>query len=157
MTQRINPFQAGPKAIGAMLKLEHYIQNTGLEHSLVELVRIRASQINGCGYCLHMHCRDARAAGETPERLDLLVAWRESSLYTPREQAALAWTESLTLVAERGAPDADYQQISDQFSEAEMMDLTLLIGSINIWNRINVGFHTPHPVESAEVRQTAAQ
>jgi AhpD family alkylhydroperoxidase len=106
---------------------------------------MRASQINGCAFCLHMHSKDARAAGETEERLYLLNAWRESSLYTPRERAALAWTEALTLVAQTGAPDADYEGLKPHFSETEIVNLTLLIGLINSWNRMAVGLRSQHP------------
>lgn len=157
MNPRLDPFDAAPKAITAMLKLEDHIRNCGLEYGLVELVRIRASQINGCAYCLHMHTRDARAAGETEERLHLLAAWRESPLFTPRERAALAWTESLTLIAATGAPDADYEELREHFSEEEAVQLTLLIGAINVWNRFAVGFRRVHPVETSSTgAQTAA-
>ena len=145
MTTRLNIYAVAPKAIQPMLDMEAYIAGSGLEHSLVELVKMRASQINGCAFCLHMHSRDARAAGETEERLYLLNAWRESSLYTPRERAALAWTEALTNVAQTGAPDADYEGLKPHFSEVEIVNLTLLIGLINSWNRMAVGLRAQHP------------
>ncbi len=145
MTARMNPFAAAPDMIKAMMALEETVANSGLEHSLIELVKTRASQINGCAFCIHMHTQDARAAGETEERLYLLSAWKESSLYTDRERAALAWTESLTLIAQTGAPDEDYAVMRSQFDEAEAVKLTLLIGAINIWNRIAVGFRNQHP------------
>jgi len=145
MTARLNLHAIAGKALEPMLALEAGIQASGLEHSLVELVKMRASQINGCAFCLHMHSRDARAAGESEERLYLLSAWRESSLYTPREQAALAWTEALTLVAQTGAPDADYEALKPHFSEQEIVHLTLLITTINAWNRLAVGFRSQHP------------
>ncbi len=110
MEPRLDYLAAAPAAIKAMLALEAYVKDCSLEHSLYELVKTRASQINGCAYCVHMHTRDARAAGETEERLYLLSAWRESPLYSPRERAALAWTEALTLVAETHAPDADLRR-----------------------------------------------
>jgi AhpD family alkylhydroperoxidase len=128
-----------------MVELEDHLRNSGLEYSLYELVKMRASQINGCAFCLHMHSKDARAAGETEERLYLLNAWRESSLYTPRERAALAWTEALTLLAQTGAPDADYERLKPHFSEVEIVNLTLLIGLINSWNRMAVGLRSQHP------------
>ena len=106
---------------------------------------MRASQINGCAFCLHMHSRDARAQGESEERLYLLDAWRESSLYTDRERAALAWTEALTLIADTHAPDADFEGLKPHFSETEIVDLTLLIGQINAWNRLAIGFRGQHP------------
>jgi AhpD family alkylhydroperoxidase len=145
MHARLNLYAVAGKALEPMLALEANIQASGLEHSLIELVKMRASQINGCAFCLHMHSRDARAAGEAEERLYLLSGWRESSLYTPREQAALAWTEALTLVAQTGAPDADYEGLKPHFSEAEIVQLTLLITTINAWNRLAIGFRSQHP------------
>jgi AhpD family alkylhydroperoxidase len=145
MHPRLNAYAAAPELIKAMIGLEAAVVGSGLEHSLIELVKMRASQINGCAYCLHMHSQDARAAGESEERLYLLSAWRESSAYTDRERAALAWTEALTLLAETGAPDADYQAMREHFDEAEAVKLTLLIGVINVWNRLAVGFRAQHP------------
>jgi AhpD family alkylhydroperoxidase len=145
MNPRLNPEKAQPKAMKPMLALEAYINGCGLEGPLIELVKTRASQINGCAYCIHMHTRDARAAGESEERLYLLDAWRESPLYTPRERAALAWTESLTLVSENHVPDAVWEEARSQFDEAEMVDLTLLVTTINAWNRIAIGFRAVHP------------
>lgn len=150
MKSRIDPYTAGPDAMKAMLALETYVQNAGLEYALVELVKTRASQINGCAYCIHMHTRDARAAGETEERLYLLDAWRESSLYSARERAALAWTESLTLVSQTHAPDPDYEAAMHHFSEKELVDLTLLVCAINSWNRIAIGFRSQHPVSGED-------
>ena len=131
--------------IAAMTAFETAVASSGLEHSLIELVKTRASQINGCAFCLHMHTQDARAAGESEERLHLLAAWWESSLFTPREKAALTWTESLTLIAETRAPDADYAVMREEFDEAEAVKLTMLIGAINVWNRLAVGFRSQHP------------
>ena len=119
MTTRLNAYAVAPEGVKKMIELEDLLRESGLEYSLYELVKMRASQINGCAFCLHMHSKDARAAGETEERLYLLNAWRESSLYTPRERAALAWTEALTLVAQTGAPDADYEGLKPHFSEVE--------------------------------------
>src|SRR5262249_49751008 len=116
--------------------------------ALIELVKTRASQINGCAYCIHMHTRDARAHGETEERLFLLDAWRESSLYSDKERAALAWTEALTLISETHAPDDVYEELKAQFSEVEVVNLTVLIGQINTWNRIAIGFRSQHPVRA---------
>ncbi|MDB5455369.1 MAG: carboxymuconolactone decarboxylase family protein [Caulobacter sp.] len=152
MTPRLtSPFKTAPEGIKAMMALETVLEAGGLEHSLRELVKLRASQINGCAYCIHMHVKDALAAGETGMRLHMLPAWRESPLYSPRERAALAWTESLTLLAQTGAPDADYALIQAEFTEAEQVNLTLLIGSINVWNRLQVGFRAVHPVASGDV------
>ena len=131
--------KASPGSYQAMLALSKYSSESGLEHSLLELVKTRASQINGCAFCLQMHTRDARKAGESEERLHLLPAWRETPLYTPRERAALAWTEALTLLTDDHAPDAVYAEVSAQFSEEEIAKLTLAIAVINSWNRIAVG------------------
>jgi AhpD family alkylhydroperoxidase len=147
MTPRLNPFAAAPAPMQAWLAFgREILESSGLEKSLVEVVKIRASQINGCAFCLHMHTTDARKHGETEERLYLLDAWRESPLYSERERAALAWTEALTLVAETHAPDDVYQALQAQFTEAEQVKLTLLIVAINGWNRIQVGFRAVHPV-----------
>ncbi len=142
------PLQGGPKAIGAMMALESYVSNCGLEHSLMELVKTRASQINACAFCLHMHTADARKAGEREDRLYLLSAWRESKLYSQREKAALAWTEALTRLSEGHPTDEDYEAARLCFSEEELVQLTFLIGAINVWNRLNVGFGYSHPVEA---------
>jgi AhpD family alkylhydroperoxidase len=150
MTPRLQGYlKAAPDGIKAMMALEASIAASGLEHALLELVKMRASQINGCAFCLHMHATDARAHGESEMRLYMLNAWRESSLYTPRERAALAWTEALTRLAETGAPDADYDLVKDAFSASEQVSLTLAIGAINAWNRLQVGFRAAHPVEKA--------
>ncbi len=149
MTPRLqNPHKLAPESIKAMLALEASFKAGLLEHSLMELVKLRASQINGCAYCIHMHTTDARKHGETEMRLYMLTAWRESSLYSERERAALAWTEALTRVAETGASDADYEPLPRLFSEVEQVQLTLLIGAINLWNRLQVGFRAAHPVEA---------
>jgi len=150
MTARLNPAQVTPAGYKAILGLETYVRSSGLEHSLVELVKMRASQINGCAFCLSMHSKDARKAGESEARLYLLSAWRESSLYTARERAALAWTESLTRVSEKGAPDDVYAALAEHFDEKEQVDLTLLIVAINGWNRLAIGFATQHPVSEAD-------
>ncbi|MES2751976.1 MAG: carboxymuconolactone decarboxylase family protein [Pseudomonadota bacterium] len=146
-----NPLKAAPEGIKAMMALEASIKASGLEHSLIELVKMRASQINGCAYCIHMHATDARAHGETEMRLYMLNAWRESTLYSARERAALAWTEALTLIAATGAPDADYDLVKAEFTESEQVNLTLLIGAINLWNRLQVGFRVAHAVDAVRV------
>ncbi|MCP4315083.1 MAG: carboxymuconolactone decarboxylase family protein [Hyphomicrobiales bacterium] len=148
MQERMDYFKAAPEPMNAMLAFEKAVRGSGLEHSLFELVKTRASQINGCAYCIHMHTSDARRAGESQERLYLLSAWRESSLYTPRERAALDWTETLTLIAQTAAPDDVYENLRKHFDEEEIVKLTLLIGAINVWNRIAVGFRSQHPVNS---------
>ena len=149
MTPRLNPYRAGPQLIKAFTAFGSQVEGSGLDKSLVELVKIRASQINGCAFCIHMHTRDARAQGETEERIYLLDAWRESPLYSDRERAALAWTEALTLVSETHAPDADFEEARRHFSEEELVTLTMLIGTINVWNRIAIGFRSLHPVKAS--------
>jgi AhpD family alkylhydroperoxidase len=146
MTPRLDHRAASPETFRALLALSAVAEKSGLERPLLELVKIRASQINRCAFCLHMHTRDARAGGETEERIHLLDAWRESPLYTARERAALGWTEALTRLAETGAPDADYDAARAQFSEEELVKLTLAIVVINGWNRFGVGFRSLHPV-----------
>ena len=155
MNPRLDPFTTEPELMKAMLTLSEKVENSGLEKSLLELVKIRASQINGCAFCIHMHTRDARARGETEERIYLLNGWRESPLYTDRERAALGWTESLTLVSQTHAPDADYEALQAHFTPKEQVDLTLLIGVINTWNRLAVGFRAVHPNDrKGAVRKT---
>ncbi len=119
-----------------MLGLEQYIRQSGLEESLILLIKLRASQINGCAYCIDMHWKDARALGETEQRLYGLDAWREVAYYTERERAALAWTEAVTLIAEGHVPDSVYEEVKPHFSEKELADLTLAVATINAWNRI---------------------
>lgn len=152
MTPRLRtPHLLAPESVKAMMALEASFETGSLEPTLKELVRLRASQINGCAFCIHMHSTDLRKAGESEMRLYMLPAWRESSLYSERERAALGWTEALTRLAETGAPDADYDPVQAYFSEAEQVQLTLLIGAINVWNRLQVGFRSPHPAERASV------
>lgn len=153
LTPRINPYKAAPAAYKPLLELQAYTNKCGLEHSLLELVKTRASQINGCAFCLEMHTREARAAGESEARLYLLNAWRESPLYTNRERAALEWTEAVTLVADTGIPDAAWEAVRLEFSESEIVDLTVAIGMINVWNRLAVGFRALHPVTEEQQRK----
>jgi AhpD family alkylhydroperoxidase len=145
-SDRIDPFSAAPEVMQAMLDLEKKVRGLGLEPSLLHLMKTRASLLNGCGFCLHMHTREARAAGETEERLYMVSTWRESQLFTPRERAALAWTDALTLVADTHAPDDAYQDVAAHFDEQERVKLTLVIVAINGWNRIAVGFRRAHPM-----------
>jgi AhpD family alkylhydroperoxidase len=144
----MNFYQAAPDTIKALVALEEQIQSSGLEKSLIELVKTRASQINGCAFCINMHTQDARKQGETEQRLYLLNAWHESPLYTDRERAALAWTEALTLIAETHAPDDLYEDVRAHFSEPETVNLTMLIGAINAWNRLAIAFRAVHPVKA---------
>jgi len=141
MNPRIDGHKAAPGAFNAMLALEGYVRKSSrLEPSLLELIRVRASQINGCAYCLDMHSKDARAAGESEQRLYALNAWRETPFFTDRERAALEWTEAVTRVSEGHVPDNIYEQVRQRFSEEELVNLTLAIVTINGWNRLMVSF-----------------
>jgi len=147
MKPRMNYYQAAPDTLKALLALENQVKSSGLEQSLIELVKTRASQINGCAYCIVVHTEDARKHGETEQRLYLLNAWREAPGYTPRERAALAWTEAVTLIAETHAPDDVYEEVRAHFSEAETVNLTMLIATINAWNRLAISFRPVPPVK----------
>ena len=139
MKSKMNYINAAPDAFQAMMTISEYVQECGLEKSILELVKIRASQINGCAFCLDMHTRDARNAGEREDRLYLLPAWRETELYTPQERAALAWTEALTTIDPREI-DPSFDEVREHFTDDEMAKLALAIGVINVWNRINIAF-----------------
>ncbi len=138
MKARLNYAKAAPGVYDAMDCLDQYLGTCGLERSLLYLVQLRASQINGCAYCLDMHWKDLRALGETEQRLYSLDAWRESPYYTDRERAALAWAEAVTLIARDHAPDAVYESVRSHFSEKELSDLTLAVATINAWNRLSI-------------------
>jgi AhpD family alkylhydroperoxidase len=141
MQKRLDALKVSPGAYRAMSALEGYVRKSSrLEPSLMELVRLRASQINGCAYCIDMHTKDARAAGETEQRLYCLSTWRESPFYSDRERAALAWTEAITLISRDQAPDEVYDEVIQRFSEEELVNLTLAIVAINGWNRLAIGF-----------------
>ena len=140
MKERLNYAEVAPGAFKSMLEMEKYVAGSGIEHSLYELVKTRASQINGCAYCLDMHTKDARKAGETEQRLYALSAWRETPFYTERERAALAWTEAITLISEDEVSDALYEATRAHFNEKEMVDLTMSIIAINGWNRLAIAF-----------------
>ena len=140
MEPRMNPYKASPNVYQAMQALGHVSENSGLERPLLELVKMRASQINGCAYCLDMHSKDARALGETEQRIYLLDAWREAPFYTDRERAALEWTEAVTLVSETHVPDDVYERAKAQFTPEELANLTLAVIVINGWNRLSIAF-----------------
>lgn len=140
MEHRINAFTASPKAYAAMSQLQQFVDSCGLEKLLMELVKMRASQINGCAYCLDMHSKDARALGETEQRLYALNAWQETPFYTERERAALEWTEAITLIPDTHAPDDVYARVAKLFSPEELANLTLAIATINNWNRLCIAF-----------------
>lgn len=142
MDQRINYSVVAPEGIRALSGLEAYARSSGLEPGLLELVKTRASQLNGCGYCIDMHTKDARTNGETEQRLYGLTAWRETPFYTERERAALAWTEAVTLVSHGPVPETLYEETKRHFSEKELVDLTLALVAINGWNRLSIAFHT---------------
>jgi AhpD family alkylhydroperoxidase len=140
MEQRLDFYKASPAAIKALLGLEERINKSAIEKSLAELVRLRASQINGCAFCVDMHTTDARKGGESERRLATVVVWRETPFFTDRERAALEWTEALTLVSHDHVPDAVWQTVRPHFSDEELADLTLLISAINAWNRFAIAF-----------------
>ncbi|HEU0230805.1 MAG TPA: carboxymuconolactone decarboxylase family protein [Burkholderiaceae bacterium] len=142
MSQRLNYVHASPDGFKAMRNLQQYVENSGLEHPLLELVKMRASQMNGCAYCLDMHSKDARAAGETEQRLYVLSAWREAPFYSERERAALAWTEALTKISDGPVEDALYEQVRKQFNDKELTDLSFAIIAINGWNRLAIPFRS---------------
>ena len=140
MEPRLNFYRSNPDAMRAMSALEERISNSGLEKPMVELVRLRASQINGCAYCIDTHTSDARKAGESERRLGTLSVWRETPFFNDRERAALEWTESVTLVAGTHVPDEVWERMKPHFTPAELVDLTLLVNTINAWNRFAIAF-----------------
>jgi AhpD family alkylhydroperoxidase len=155
MEPRLDLSKVTPEGYKAMAGLERYIRGCGLEHSLLELVKMRASQINGCAFCLDMHSKDARVAGETEQRLYCLPAWRETPFYTERERAALEWTEAVTRLGEHGVPDDVYQRARARFSEEELVNLTLAVVTINGWNRLAISFRAVPGVYQPAARQKA--
>jgi len=142
MEQRINAWEKGQGALKAMLGLSEYLAKSSLEKNLLQLIEYRVSQINGCAYCLDMHSKDLRHGGESEQRIYVIAAWRETSLFTSRERAALAWAESVTLLDEGHVPDDVYEEVRKEFSEAEVIDLTLAVAAINSWNRLNIALRT---------------
>lgn len=148
MEPRIDYMKVSPDAFQAVWGLEKFVsQKAGIEPSLLHLLKIRASQINGCAFCIDMHVKEARQSGMGDQWLSLIPAWKESPVYNEKERAVLAWTESLTNVAQTGAPDGDFSVLQPHFSEEEIVKLTVAIGTINIWNRIAVGFRSQHEVD----------
>ena len=142
MKPRINFMQVSGRALQSLLNVNAVIEEAGFDEKLLHLIELRASQINGCAYCIDMHSKDARAAGDTEQRLYGLNAWREAPYYTDRERAALEWTEAVTLVSSTGVPDSAYEAVRTQFSEKEIAFLTLAVSMINTWNRLNVALRT---------------
>ena len=142
MEQRLNYAKVSPDALRAMLELEKNVLSSTIERPLYELVKIRASQINHCAYCLDMHTKDARKAGESEQRIYALSAWRETPFFTERERAALEWTEAVTLISQNDIPDSLYESVHKEFNEKEMVDLTMAVIAINGWNRLAISFRT---------------
>lgn len=147
MKQRLDAMKAAPDGVAALLGVENYVHESGLDVKLLTLVKVRVSQINGCANCLHMHTLEAKKLGETDVRLYLLDAWHESAMYSARERAALRWAESLTHISKTHAPDEDYEAARAEFSEKELADLSIAIGMINLWNRLSIGARTVHPAD----------
>ncbi len=139
-----------PEAFKAMLALRQYTDRCSIDHRLRALIELRVSQINGCLYCVDMHSQEARRAGETRQRLDCLCAWREASFFSEREKAALSWAETVTLVSETGIPDEEFERLGKELNEKEIADLTVIVGMINVWNRIAIGFRQA-PAARSEV------
>ena len=150
MEQRLHFWAAAPDIMKQVLALNTAVEACGLERSLLHIVKLRASQINGCSYCVEMHSREARQDGESEQRVHLVAAWRESPLYSPRERAALDWTETLTALAGNHVEDAAFDAVRPHFSEEEMVKLSVAIGMINVWNRLCTGFRAVHPVAAAQ-------
>jgi AhpD family alkylhydroperoxidase len=146
---RPNAYDTAPEGMKALRAVEAYLHQTTLGEGLIDLVKMRASQINGCAYCLDMHSKALRRNGESEQRIYLLNAWRESPLYTPRERAALAWTEALTRVADTHAPPAIRDEVRQRFDDKELVDLTILIGMINLWNRLAIGLQYVRATDEA--------
>ena len=152
MTSRLNYYKAAPEAMKAMTALDAATKALTLPAALRELIKVRVSQINGCAFCLNLHAPDARAAGVSQQKLDVLAAWRESPVFDKAERAALGWAEALTRIEATAAPDADYEALADAFDERERVEVTLVITTINAWNRFAVGFRVEHPVRRNESR-----
>lgn len=149
MKQRMDFFATAPAIMKQVVMLNQAVEESGLEHSLLHLVKLRASQINGCSFCVDMHSREAMRDGESRQRVFLVSAWKESPLYSERERAAFAYTEAVTLIAGQGVPQPLYEATLKHFSEEELVKLTVAIGMINVWNRLCVSFHALHPAEAA--------
>jgi AhpD family alkylhydroperoxidase len=148
MQPRIDFNKASPEAVRAVMALEHFVHASGIPRRLIHLITLRASQLNGCAYCVDMHVKEARKDGESEQRLHLLSVWRESPLYSEEERAVLAWTESLTNLSQTKAPDEDFEPLRKFFSDEEITKLSVIIGTINVWNRLAVGFRAQHPVDA---------
>jgi AhpD family alkylhydroperoxidase len=152
MQARLNPAQAAPEAYAAVVALDQYVvKQSSLAPHLIHLIKLRASQLNGCAYCVDMHVKEARRSGMGEQWINLVSAWQESPVYSAEERAVLGWTEALTLLSATRAPDADFAPLKQFFSDEQITQITIAIGAINVWNRIAVGFRTPHPIDRSAV------
>jgi AhpD family alkylhydroperoxidase len=147
MHPRLDIMKASPAALKPVYALEQYVQTSGLERRFIHVIKLRASQINGCAYCVDMHVKEARHDGLSEQWINLMCVWRESPVYDARERALLGWVDAVTNIAQTGIPDSDFETLKAHFSEEEMMKITVTIGAINIWNRLAVGFRSQHPVD----------
>ncbi|CAN7548890.1 carboxymuconolactone decarboxylase family protein [Pararhizobium sp. LjRoot235] len=147
MQTRLDMTKASPEAFKAVLALENFVQNSGLERRFIHLIKLRASQINGCAYCVDMHVRESRHDGLSEQWINLMCVWRESPVYDARERALLGWVDAVTNIAQTGAPDDAYETLKAHFSSEEIAKITVAIGAINVWNRIAVGFRSQHPID----------
>lgn len=147
MHPRLNFFKASPDAYKAATDLENFVQNCGLERRFIHLIKLRASIINGCAFCVDMHVKESRHDGLSEQWINLMSVWWESPVYDDRERALLGWVDAVTKVAESGIPDSAYEPLKAHFSDQEMVNITLAIGAINIWNRLAVGFRSQHPID----------
>lgn len=147
MHPRLDFQKAAPDALKAVMQLEAYVQNSGLERRFIHLIKLRASQINGCAYCVDMHVKESRHDGLSEQWINLMSVWRESGVYDAKERAVLGWVEAVTNLAQTGIPDGEFEALKVHFTDAEIMNITVAIGTINTWNRLAVGFRTPHPLD----------
>lgn len=147
MQPRLDIYKTAPDALTAVMQLENYIQASGLERRYIHLIKLRASQINGCAYCVDMHVKESRHDGLSEQWIALMSVWRESGVYDASERALLGWVEAVTNVSQSGVPDSEFEALKAHFSDEEIMKITVAIGTINTWNRLAVGFRTPHPVD----------
>ena len=147
MQARFNFYKASPEAYEAVSALEKFVQTSGLEKRLIHLIKLRASIINGCAYCVDMHVKEARHSGLSEQWINLMSAWKESPVYDARERAVLGWVDAVTNLAQTGAPDDAYEALKAHFTEEEMTKITVAIGTINVWNRLAVGFRSQHPID----------
>lgn len=147
MQPRLDYAKAAPRALKAVMQLETYVQNSGLERRFIHLIKLRASQINGCAFCVDLHVKESRQDGLGEQWINLMSVWRESVVYDARERALLGWVDAVTNVSQTGIPDTDFEALKAHFTDEEIVKITVAIGTINTWNRLAVGFRSPHPVD----------